>query len=75
MGWKEDQKKQADQMEYGHYVSDEGVPGIRMRDRKCTDPAICCLFIIWIILMIVISGYAFVNGDLNKLTFKFDMDR
>jgi len=45
-----------------------------MRDRKCTDPALCCLFIIWIILMIVISGYAFSNGDVNRLTFKFDMD-
>lgn len=75
MGWKEDQKKQADSMECGHYVSDEGVPGIKMRDRKCTDPAICCLFIIWIIMMWAISIYAFVNGDINNLALKFDMDR
>lgn len=45
-----------------------------MRDRKCTDPALCCLFVLWIILMIVISGYGFSNGDLDRLTFKFDMD-
>ncbi len=50
------------------------MPGIRMRDRKCTDPALCCLFVLWIILMIVICGYAFSNGDLDRLTFKFDMD-
>lgn len=45
-----------------------------MRDRKCTDPIICCLFILWIVFMIGISGYAFSNGDVNRLAWKFDMD-
>ena len=62
-------------MEFNHYVGDEGVPGIRMRDRKCTDPIVCCLFIFWIIIMIGISGYSFANGDIDRLAWKFDMDR
>ena len=74
MGWLEDQKKEADQMAPGHYCDDEGVPGIRMRDRKCTDPLMCCLFIVWIFIMVVISGYAFSQGDIDRLAFKFDMD-
>ena len=55
-------------------MGEDGVPGIKLSNRKCTDPIFCLCFLFWIIVMVGISGFAFYNGDLNRLAYKFDMD-
>ena len=43
-------------------------------NRKFTDKFCCFLFITYTILMIGICGFAFKNGDPNKLTTAYDPD-
>jgi hypothetical protein len=74
MGWLEKQREEADKEAITHYAGEDGIPGIRLRDRKCTDPFMCCLFLLWIVIMVAISGYSFANGDMNRIAWKFDMD-
>lgn len=51
----------------------EECPGIEM-ERSCTDLPCFILFKVWLIAMFAISIYSFVNGSLDKLAFKYDMD-
>merc|ERR1711935_460830 len=43
-------------------------------DRSCTDILPCCLFLVWIIAMIAVTGYVTTRGDISNIFIKFDMD-
>lgn len=57
-----------------HHYMDGGVPGVKMANRSCTDKLMLLLFIIMLIVMVYIQGWAFGNGDLEKVAAKFDME-
>ena len=45
-----------------------------MMDRICTDVICCFLFVVFIVGMIGISGYALAMGDPTKMLTPFDSD-
>ena len=49
-------------------------PGVKIEDRSCTDILVCLLFVAMMVVMVAITGYAFGNGDLEKIATKYDMD-
>jgi hypothetical protein len=49
-------------------------PGVKLDDRGCTDVIVCLIFVAMIVVMAAITGYAFGNGDLQRIATKYDMD-
>ena len=67
------QREEARAKPIEHHKTPEGIPGLKLTDRKCTDPLMCCLFVFWIVFMLGISVFAFSNGDLAQVAVKYDM--
>ena len=63
----------AQKKEQKHHMVD-GIPGVNMNSRYCTDKLMCLLFIGMIVVMIIIQSIAFGRGDLQKIATKYDMD-
>lgn len=48
-------------------------PGVNLDNRSCTDIIVCLMFVAMIVVMVAITGYAFGNGDLERIATKYDM--
>lgn len=60
---------------FNHKLDKDGSkPAVNMDDRRCTDLLFCPVFIAMIIVMVAIAGFAFGQGDVNKIATKYDMD-
>lgn len=73
VNYHERQRDEARAKPIEHHKTPEGIPGLKLTGRKCTDPLLCCLFVFWILFMLGISAFAFANGDLARVTAKYDM--
>lgn len=69
---REKDKEEAEKRDKTHHMNGD-VPGM-VEDRGCTDIIVCLLFCFMMVVMVVIMGWAFGNGDLKKIATKFDMD-
>ena len=49
-------------------------PGVKLDDRGCTDIIVCLLFVAMMVVMAGITGFAFGNGDIERIATKYDMD-
>lgn len=68
------QQEQAKSKPIVHHKTPDGLPGIQFEGRRCTDPLMCGLFVMWIFLMLGISAFSFNKGELDKVALKFDLD-
>ena len=66
--------EEAKKKEAKHHKNDDGSPGVNMNNRECTDGLMCVLFIGMLVVLVIIMGYAFGQGDLDKIATKYDMD-
>lgn len=48
-------------------------PGVNLDNRSCTDIIVCIMFCVMIGVMVIITGYAFGNGDIQRIATKYDM--
>jgi len=47
---------------------------MKMDNRHCTDVICCLLFVVFVVLMIGVSGYSFAEGDVVRIFTPFDSD-
>jgi hypothetical protein len=73
---KEPRKKDSEEAENrdkSHYMNGDS-PGVKINDRGCTDVIVCILFIFMLAVMVGITGFAFTEGDIERIATKYDMD-
>ena len=70
---REKDEEEAKNRDKSHHMNG-GVPGVKIDDRGCTDILVCLLFVAMMGVMVVITGYSFGNGDLERIATKYDMD-
>lgn len=60
---------------FNHQLDKDGAkPAVNIDNRRCTDLLFCPVFIAFIIVMVAIAGFAFGQGDVQKIATKYDMD-
>lgn len=60
---------------FNHQLDKDGAkPAVNMDNRRCTDLLFCPVFIAFIIVMVAIAGFAFGQGDVQKIATKYDME-
>lgn len=44
-------------------------------DRSCTDILCCLIFIVFVVVLVGVAGFAFTNGDPYRLVTTWDYDK
>ena len=72
-GPRDSDHEDAKRIKRNHYTKGD-FPAVKMEGRECTDIIMCLVFIALIAVMVLITGFAFLYGDVNRIATKYDMD-
>lgn len=72
-GPRESDHEDAKRVHRKHYMDGDS-PAVKVLNRDCTDIIMCLVFIAMIAVMVMISGFAFGFGDIERIATKYDMD-